>query len=300
MVAFGASDWHTKNFYGTKLFPPFPYHSPNARMKLTTRLIITLFALGAILVRAEDMKLTVPGQPTPASPAPAKPAYTEAQILEVIGWFMGKNSQAETFEFTKEQTEAVVRGFQIAVAGKDSPVELKQIGPQVEEFVRKRQDVYMGRLKQASIADAAKFFAEIKKKPGVIGTPSGLYYEIVKQGAGPNAKASDTVRAHYTGTLIDGSVFDTSLKPRQPGTPVEPAEFPLDQVIEGWKEGLQKINAGGKIKLYIPAELAYRDEGRPGIPPASTLIFDIELIEIKAAPAAPAPAAPAPPAPAAK
>jgi FKBP-type peptidyl-prolyl cis-trans isomerase len=91
------------------------------------------------------------------------------------------------------------------------------------------------------------------------------------------------VKVHYTGTLIDGTVFDSSV---QRG---EPAEFPLDQVIAGWTEGIQKMNKGGKIKLYVPPQLAYGDDGRPGIPPGSTLIFDVELLDIKpTAPSAPA------------
>jgi len=270
-------------------------------MKLKFVVTTGLLALGAFaVVRAQDVKLNIPGQ-TPQAPVPAaveKPVYTEAQVLEVIGWFVGKNSQVETFEFTKDQTDAVIRGFVIAMAGKESPTELKKIGPQLEEFVRKHQEAYVAKMKHASMIESGKFFAELKKKPGVVGLPSGLYYEIVKPGEGPNAKATDTVKAHYTGKLIDGSVFDTSLKPREAGAAVVPAEFPLDQVIEGWKEGLQKINKGGKIKLYIPAELAYRDEGRPGIPPASTLIFDIEVIDIKPTPgpASLAPVTPPPPA----
>jgi FKBP-type peptidyl-prolyl cis-trans isomerase len=116
-----------------------------------------------------------------------------------------------------------------------------------------------------------------------------LVYEIVQPGTGAFPKATDVVKVHYTGTLIDGSVFDSSV---QRG---EPAEFGLDQVIPGWTEGLQKVNVGGKIKLYVPPQLAYGDEGRPGIPPAATLVFDVELLEIKAPAAPEVPAAPAAP-----
>ncbi len=96
------------------------------------------------------------------------------------------------------------------------------------------------------------------------------------------------MKVNYTGTLVDGTVFDSSAQRGQP------AEFPLDGVIPGWTEGIQKIGKGGKIKLYVPPELGYGDEGRPGIPPGSTLIFDVELLDIKPTPAAPAAAAPAP------
>ena len=104
------------------------------------------------------------------------------------------------------------------------------------------------------------------------------------------------MKVHYTGTLVDGKKFDSSLQPRQPGAAIEPAEFPLGGVIPGWTEGLQKINKGGKIKLYVPSDLAYGDEGRPPtIPPAATLVFDVELLDVKDTPA-PAPAAEAAPA----
>ena len=262
-------------------------------MKLKSLLTTSLLAAGAFAVaRAQDIKLSVPGQPSagaPAAAAPAAPAaptatYTETQVLEVIGWFMGKNSQVDTFDFTKDQMAAVARGFQAAAEGKESPVDMQKIGPQVEDFVHKRQDAYIAKLKSDGQAETAKFFTELKKKPGIVALPSGLCYEIVKQGTGPTAKATDTVKAHYTGTLVNGTVFDTSREPRQPGAAVEPAEFPLEGVIPGWTEGLQKINKGGQIKLYIPPQLAYGDEGRPGIPPASTLIFDVEVIDIKPTP----------------
>jgi FKBP-type peptidyl-prolyl cis-trans isomerase len=255
-------------------------------MKLKSTLTIGLLGLGVFAaVRAQDIKLNVPGQPA-ATPAPAAPQFTETQVLEVVGWFMGKNSQIDTFDFSKDQLDAVSRGFLLAAAGKDAPSDPQKIGPQVQEFVQKRQDAYLGKLKDQGLAETAKFFADLKTKPGIVALPSGLCYEITKPGTGPNAKPTDTVKAHYTGTLLNGTVFDTSRQPRQPGEAVTPAEFPLDQVIAGWTEGLQKINKGGSIKLYIPPQLAYGDEGRQGIPPASTLIFDIDVIDINPTPAA--------------
>jgi FKBP-type peptidyl-prolyl cis-trans isomerase len=262
-------------------------------MKLKTLPFFGLLGLGVLAaVQAQDIKLNVPGQPAATPPAAA--TYTESQVLEVVGWYMGKNSQIDTFGFSKDQLDVVSQGFLEAAAGKDSPIDIQKIGPQVQDFVQKRQDAYLARLKQQNLGETAKFFDDLKKRPGIVVLPSGLCYEITKPGSGPNAKATDTVKAHYTGTLINGTVFDTSRQPRQPGQPVEPAEFPLDQVIPGWTEGLQKINKGGMIKLYIPPQLAYGDEGRPGIPPASTLIFDVEIIDIKPTPG-PASIAPAGP-----
>ncbi|MDB6168258.1 MAG: peptidylprolyl isomerase FKBP-type [Verrucomicrobia bacterium] len=272
-------------------------------MKLKLLLLNSLLALGlAAALRAQEIKFpgkadTPPATPagTPPSPvasAPAAPvaSFTDAQILETIGWFMGKNAQADTFEFTKDQIEIVTRGFNTALNGRPAPYELKQIGPQLQAYVTTKQDNYIAKLKQKGLAESAAFLSEVKKRPGVIVLPSGLSYEILKQGEGPAPKGSETVKVHYTGSLVNGTVFDSSIGR-------DPVEFPLDQVIPGWTEGLQKISKGGKIKLYVPPQLAYGDEGRQGIPPATTLVFEIEILDNKPAQAAPAaPATPPPPA----
>ncbi len=269
-------------------------------MKLKSILLTSLLALGAaVAVRAQEIKFpaktatpaadaSAPAAQPAATPAAAPaPTFTDTQVLETIGWFMGKNSQADTFEFTKEQIEAVTRGFALALAGKESPSDLKQIGPQVEAFVHVKQEAFLAKLKQKGMVESVAFLTEIKKKPGVITLPDGLCYEIIKSGEGPAPKLTDTIKAHYVGALINGTVFDSSVQRGQP------VEFPLDQVIPGWTEGLQKISKGGKIKLYVPPQLAYGDDGRAGIPPASTLVFEIEILDIKPTPAAPAAAAPA-------
>ena len=227
---------------------------------------------------------------TPAPAAPAAPRFTEDQLLETFGWFVGKRIGITELKFTPEQTAAMIKGLQAAAAGQDAPYKLEEIGPEMDKFMQAKQEAYMAELKRQGLEASAKFLTEIKAKAGVVVLPSGLVYEIVQPGTGAFPKATDVVKVHYTGTLIDGSVFDSSV---QRG---EPAEFGLDQVIPGWTEGLQKVNVGGKIKLYVPPQLAYGDEGRPGIPPAATLVFDVELLEIKAPAAPEAPAAPAAPA----
>ena len=122
--------------------------------------------------------------------------------------------------------------------------------------------------------EGAAFLAANAKKEGVKTLPSGLQYKIIKAGTGKIPKATDTVTTHYRGTFIDGKEFDSSYKRN------EPASFPVGGVIAGWTEALKLMPVGSKWQLFIPSELAYGDQGRPGIPPASTLIFDIELISI--------------------
>ena len=117
--------------------------------------------------------------------------------------------------------------------------------------------------------------AENAKKDGVKSTESGLQYEVIKEGAGAKPTATDVVKVHYVGKLTNDTVFDSSV---ERGTP---AEFPLNQVIPAWTEGLQLMSVGSKYRLYVPQNLGYgAQENHPNIPPFSTLIFDVELLEI--------------------
>ncbi len=120
------------------------------------------------------------------------------------------------------------------------------------------------------------FLAKNKKEKGVVTLPSGLQYKVLKEGKGAKPKAADTVSTHYRGTLIDGTEFDSSIKRGQP------AEFPVGQVIKGWTEALQLMPVGSKWQLFIPSDLAYGQQGAGNIiGPNSTLIFEVELLEIK-------------------
>jgi FKBP-type peptidyl-prolyl cis-trans isomerase FkpA len=119
------------------------------------------------------------------------------------------------------------------------------------------------------------FLDKAAKEPGAVKTPSGLIYTEVEPGSGPSPLATDTVKVHYRGTLMDGTEFDSSYKRN------EPAEFPLNNVIPCWTEGVQRMKAGGKARLVCPANIAYGPEGRPPvIPGGATLIFEIALIDV--------------------
>lgn len=127
-----------------------------------------------------------------------------------------------------------------------------------------------------NLAAATAFLEANKVKEGVKVTASGLQYQVIKAGSGPKPKVTDRVRVHYHGTLIDGKVFDSSVNRGRP------SEFRVNGVIKGWIEALQLMETGAKWKLFIPAELAYGESGRPSIPPSSALIFEVELLEILA------------------
>jgi FKBP-type peptidyl-prolyl cis-trans isomerase len=305
-----------KNF--TAQNPADPFHirfTPiPLLMKLNTSVMTCLLALGlTATVRAQDIKLNIPGGTTPpastapaatpaapaaAAPAAPAPVYTEAQLLEEYGWFIGKRVGLSDLNFSQAQIEAVLKGMTAASFGKPSPHELEKIGPKMDEFVKAKQAEYLAKLKAKSLADGAALLTEVKKKKGVTVLPDGLCYEIFEPGTGPGPKPTDTVTVHYIGQLVNGTVFDSSIE-RQ-----EPIVLPLSQMIPGWVEGLQKIGKGGKIRLYIPPDLAFGDDTRPGIPPSSTLIFDVTILDFKPTPAAPAApadtATPPPEAPAAQ
>ncbi len=166
--------------------------------------------------------------------------------------------------------------------------EVHQVLLQLQQSVRAKQQQRAAEMGAKNKADGAAFLAANKNNAGVTTLADGLQYQIITTGIGPVPTMADTVTVNYSGTLLDGTEFDSSYKRGQP------ASFPVTGVIRGWTEALQLMPVGSKWKLFIPADLAYGPQGRPGIPPNSTLIFQVELLSIKpqAAPAVSAPAAP--------
>lgn len=147
--------------------------------------------------------------------------------------------------------------------------------------MRSQQEAKSKALAETNKAEGEKFLAANKTKPGVMTTASGLQYKVITAGKGKKPAATSQVKVHYSGTLIDGTKFDSSYDRGQP------AEFALNGVIAGWTEALQLMNEGSKYQLFIPSNLAYGDTPRPGpIGPNATLIFDVELIAVDPAPAA--------------
>lgn len=146
---------------------------------------------------------------------------------------------------------------------------------EAREIVNKYFEELEAKMSAVSIEQGKAFLEENKKKSGIVTLPSGLQYEVINEGTGKMAKATDQVRCHYEGTLIDGTLFDSSVKRG------EPAVFGVTQVIPGWVEALQLMPEGSKWKLYIPSDLAYGARGAGEmIPPHSTLVFEVELIEV--------------------
>ena len=165
--------------------------------------------------------------------------------------------------------------------GKNIGSQLSQMGmPPVvmDDFLQGIRDELEAATKRGAAAkeEGEKYLAENAQKEGVITLPSGLQYKVLKEGNGKKPKATDSVVCHYEGMLVNGTLFDSSLKRG------EPATFPLNQVIKGWTEGLQLMQEGAKYRFFIPYHLGYGEMGAGGsIPPYSALIFDVELIQVK-------------------
>lgn len=146
---------------------------------------------------------------------------------------------------------------------------------EAREIVNKYFEELEAKMNAENIEKGKAFLVENAKKEGVVTLPSGLQYQVIKEGEGKKPSATDRVKCHYEGTLIDGTLFDSSIKRGQP------AVFGLNQVIKGWTEGLQLMGEGAKYRFFIPSQLGYgAQQAGEMIPPYSTLIFDVELIEV--------------------
>ncbi|MDY0208116.1 MAG: FKBP-type peptidyl-prolyl cis-trans isomerase [Pseudomonas sp.] len=169
--------------------------------------------------------------------------------------------------------EAVTAGLSAAFAGEDSAVSGEDLNASFT-VIRERMEAEAEVKAQAAASEGIEFLKANAKKDGVTTLESGLQYEVITSGEGAQPTRESTVRTHYHGTLIDGSVFDSSYDRG------EPAEFPVSGVIAGWTEALQLMNCGSKWRLYVPSELAYAGQAVGTIPAHSTLVFDVELLEI--------------------
>jgi FKBP-type peptidyl-prolyl cis-trans isomerase FklB len=181
--------------------------------------------------------------------------------------------------------DALLAGLKDALSGKQPALTEAELRETMETWTKQMEEKQKV-AGEKNATDGAKFLEENKKKSGVKTTASGLQYKVMKEGSGAQPKESDTVSVNYRGTLINGTEFDSSYKRGQPAT------FPVNGVIKGWTEALQLMKTGSKYQLFIPAALAYGERAVGGdISPNSTLVFEVELLEVKPGGASPAPTA---------
>lgn len=169
--------------------------------------------------------------------------------------------------------DALLAGLADAFNGKPSAVGADEMSTSFQ-VIRERMQADAKAKAEAAAAEGVAYLAENAKREGVTVLPSGLQFEVLSAGEGRKPSREDTVRTHYHGTLIDGTVFDSSYQRGQP------AEFPVGGVIAGWTEALQLMNAGSKWRLHVPSELAYGAQAVGSIPPHSVLVFDVELLDV--------------------
>ena len=184
---------------------------------------------------------------------------------------LGIGQQLKSMNIENFSVEDFAKSVSDVIEGRKPAFSHQEAQAMLQDFFQKKQKQEA----QQAIAAGKSYLDENAKKPGVNVTKSGLQYEVLTEGSGKSPKATDTVRCHYEGRLLDGSVFDSSYRR---GTP---ADFGLNQVIPGWTEGVQLMKEGAKFRFTIPYLLAYGEQGAgSSIPPFSTLIFDVELIKV--------------------
>ena len=231
-----------------------------------------------ILVALLGLAWTAPVLEQYAAPAgaPLKLETTADRASYSIGLNMGRNFKRQQVPINPE---AVLQGLRDALSGAKAAMtddEMKAAFQALEQEIATAQEAKNKDLAKKNTEEGAAFLAANKKKPGIKTTASGLQYKVLKEGTGPVPKKTDTVSTHYRGTLLDGTEFDSSIARN------EPATFPVTGVIPGWTEALQLMKVGSKWQLFIPAELAYRDQGAGAdIGPNAVLVFDIELLGIE-------------------
>ena len=184
---------------------------------------------------------------------------------------LGIGHQLKSMNIEDFSVEDFAKSISDVMSGKETAMTSQEAQMMLNEYFQKKEKEQA----QTAIAEGKVYLEQNAKRDGVTQTKSGLQYEVLTEGTGKSPKATDTVRCHYEGRLLDGTVFDSSYKRG------EPADFGLNQVIPGWTEGVQLMKEGAKFRFHIPYLLAYGERGAGAqIPPYSTLIFDVELIKV--------------------
>lgn len=284
-------------------------------MKFTSKLTAGVASLGLLIAVSAQAQNPVkfelpqvgsdakqaPAAPAPAAPAPAQqqpaaqpaaPAvtYTEGQIMEAYGWLLAMEKGLRELEFTPANVEAIAKGMSAAVQGKDLSYDGKQMSEQLRAALAKKQQVLLEKIRNANLANTAEFFTKLKENKNVkeLSGSNGLRYEVVKEGKGQIAKEGQVAKIHLVGAFTNGQIFESTVQQQQSGGIPEPIDVLVKSgtpAPEGLILALKNMPVGSKWRLYVPPHLAYGDDGIQGIPPAATLIFEVEVFGVADAPA---------------
>jgi len=208
----------------------------------------------------------------------------KARASYAIGMSVGRSLQNVQSQGLEVDASLIMRGLQDVLSSNTTLLTAEQMQQTMMAFQRDlsaRQQKKREELAAKNKAEGEAFLATNKNNPGIVTLPDGLQYRVITNGTGPMPTNTDIVTVNYRGSLLDGTEFDSSFKRGQP------AKFPVRNVIPGWTEALLKMNVGSRWQLFIPAELAYGERGRPTIPPNSVLIFDVELVSTENPPPPP-------------
>jgi FKBP-type peptidyl-prolyl cis-trans isomerase len=237
-------------------------------MRSVVAAVLAVLVLAAAPAAAQEPKKAPGAAEKKPAAAEKKAGAEDPKTFHSVGLAIAKS--LEVFNLSPPELEQVMKGIRDGVTGK-----AKDLDPQQQAAVNDLARSRMQKAAEKTKAQNPAFLAQKEKEKGATKTASGAIVIPIKEGTGASPTAADTVKVHYTGKLVDGKVFDSSVQRGQP------AEFPLDGVIKCWTEGLQKLKVGGKATLVCPPEIAYGEQGRPPqIPPASVLTFEVELLDI--------------------
>ncbi len=218
----------------------------------------------------------------------AAPHYTDEELLRTWGWLLAERFALKDLEISEQELDWIAAGMMDQVRGEEVATDLSKSQLALQEYFSQREVTIKERQLEKNRREGEEFFDSLFGLPGMLSLGTGLFYEIKDPGNDVHPTSTDDVIVQYEGRFLDNTIFDSTAEKG-------PIAFKLNEVIPAWTQGIPLIGEGGRIKLYVPSDLGYGDEGRPGIPPASTLVFEVQLIKVGLPDKASAPEAPAVP-----